>query len=1001
MSLKIIHTTIAALCCAGVLCAQNTYQSQNNFSPRYTEALHFYEQQNYTAALNIFDKEVSDNNATYAEKSNAAFYLAMCAKLVGNDNRAEMYFSDFMEKYPESIYMDEALMALGSIRFNNKDYKEALAAFEKIDAEKIEPSLLDEYHYKTGYCLMKSHRNEQAKSAFYQSLNSQTNYGKAATFNYGVLVFDEQNYDGAIEIFSGLLNDPEFQQSAIQYIMRIYLARRQYDKIVELYPQTDENANHKSKDGKENVKIFADAYYKTGNCGKAVELYESVRNNLSPEECYQLAVCYYEQGSLKNALANFEVAENANDTISQNALYHIGLCNMQLNDKNFAATAFRNAYKKDVNPQITEKALFNYIKIVYDTGFDPYNEAITILQDYINQHGDSENIDEAVSYLAKLFLMTNNYAKALKEIDKLSVKNDELKAAYQKINYSGAIENFKAKKYGDALTLFKMSTKYPQDDIMAADATYWTGECHYNKGNYAKAEESFSHFQKMKNATKSKNYVKAYYSIGYCYFKQKKYKDSERCFANYVKNESKSKGHTISDAYNRIGDCNFIRHNYDNAIESYGRAMSFGNNRDDYSLYYTALAQGAQNKLSLKVETLKKITNMSNNTAPLRINALYEMANTYSLNNENDQAITTYKQLVAEYPKSALTIKSKQKIGMLLYNQGRNEEAIQYLSEVVSKYPGTQEATESIAMLKNIYVENGNVDAYFDFVKSANIATSTSEEDSLTYASALKQYMDGNYDKAKKSFANYLQNHPQGAHYIDVNYYLGECYFNEKNYDKALTYYKNVFADKKSIHTEDAQLKAAKILQMNKKFDEAAAIYTAIVNNSEYDHYINEAEYELMTCYHETKQYELLAESATKVLNTANINEDAKKDAEYYHAVALFHMKKHDEAYKELSAVAKLNSGERSAEAKYLSCNILYLNKNYTEAEKQTFELINNFASYDYWVTKGFILLADIYVKTDNVFQARQTLQSIIDNHEGDDLKKEAQEKLDKIDKKQ
>jgi hypothetical protein len=67
-------------------------------------------------------------------------------------------------------------------------------------------------------------------------------------------------------------------------------------------------------------------------------------------------------------------------------------------------------------------------------------------------------------------------------------------------------------------------------------------------------------------------------------------------------------------------------------------------------------------------------------------------------------------------------------------------------------------------------------------------------------------------------------------------------------------------------------------------------------------------------------------------------------------------------------------------------------------AEKEVFDLINNIPSYDYWIAKAFILLADVYVQTDNTFQAKHTLQSIIDNYDGDDeLKDVARQKLREI----
>lgn len=74
------------------------------------------------------------------------------------------------------------------------------------------------------------------------------------------------------------------------------------------------------------------------------------------------------------------------------------------------------------------------------------------------------------------------------------------------------------------------------------------------------------------------------------------------------------------------------------------------------------------------------------------------------------------------------------------------------------------------------------------------------------------------------------------------------------------------------------------------------------------------------------------------------------------------------------------------AEAKYMIAQLQFDNEKLDDAEKSVFALSDTYASYDYWVAKGFILLADIYVKKDNIFQARQTLQSIIDNYEGQDL---------------
>ena len=61
------------------------------------------------------------------------------------------------------------------------------------------------------------------------------------------------------------------------------------------------------------------------------------------------------------------------------------------------------------------------------------------------------------------------------------------------------------------------------------------------------------------------------------------------------------------------------------------------------------------------------------------------------------------------------------------------------------------------------------------------------------------------------------------------------------------------------------------------------------------------------------------------------------------------------------------------------------------------FETINKSGSYDYWVTKSYILLGDIYFRQKDYFNAKATFQSIIDNTLSPEFKSEAQAKLNQV----
>ena len=67
-----------------------------------------------------------------------------------------------------------------------------------------------------------------------------------------------------------------------------------------------------------------------------------------------------------------------------------------------------------------------------------------------------------------------------------------------------------------------------------------------------------------------------------------------------------------------------------------------------------------------------------------------------------------------------------------------------------------------------------------------------------------------------------------------------------------------------------------------------------------------------------------------------------------------------------------------------------------TQAEKVIEKIVAD-ASSDYWLAYSFILWADIYYARGNNLQAKQTLQSIIDNYDGEDLIAVARSKYDAI----
>jgi hypothetical protein len=69
------------------------------------------------------------------------------------------------------------------------------------------------------------------------------------------------------------------------------------------------------------------------------------------------------------------------------------------------------------------------------------------------------------------------------------------------------------------------------------------------------------------------------------------------------------------------------------------------------------------------------------------------------------------------------------------------------------------------------------------------------------------------------------------------------------------------------------------------------------------------------------------------------------------------------------------------------------------ESEKKIYNLADSKTPHSYWLGKAFILLGDIYVQRNDMFQARATYRSVVDGYTpaDDGIVAEAQSKLEKL----
>jgi predicted negative regulator of RcsB-dependent stress response len=137
--------------------------------------------------------------------------------------------------------------------------------------------------------------------------------------------------------------------------------------------------------------------------------------------------------------------------------------------------------------------------------------------------------------------------------------------------------------------------------------------------------------------------------------------------------------------------------------------------------------------------------------------------------------------------------------------------------------------------------------------------------------------------------------------------------------------------------------------------------------------------------------------AADKVAANPDATSDLKAEAGSIVARNLLDGNDLDGAYAKFKTIAASSSNALGAEAKYHMAYVRHMQGRFRDAEKEVFELVKKYPAYDHWKARAFILLGDVYVQLDDRFQAKATLQAVIDNSTEPDLVAQARQRLDAI----
>ena len=1001
-TMKRILIPLCLILCTAFAGAQRTnrYETPQRL---FVEGKEFFNQKNYAGCidkLSDFKHQTKDPDLI----QEADYMIAASLFEQGVEGAMESLMA-FREKYPDARQKDVVNFYIATDYFEEEEYEKALFWLNESEIDNLSVEQQEVHTYRMAYALLQTGEAEKAYGHFARIAEIGDTYRQPSTYYMAYIDYQQGRYDDALTTFAQLKDDKAYQERALFYTMQIHFIQNNLDKaateakqLITEYP--------KSKDLGEAFRILGNASYRQGDYAQATAYLEDYMKQTEKPlrgDLYMLGICQFKAGDYEQAASLLEQTVYIEDALSQSAYLYLGQCYLKLHDKNNARMAFEAAATASFDRQIKEIATYNYALLIHETSFAGFGESVSIFEDFLNDFPQSKYSDRVNDYLVEVYLTTKNYAAALASIEKIKTPSQKILQAKQDILFQLGTEAFTNADMDHAIGLFSQAIALGAYDPTARNNAYfWRGEALFRQEEYGKAITDFRQYISNSRNTQSEMYSLSHYNIGYSYFKMKQYDEALGSFQRFASSAQTTNSNlTVADAHNRIGDCLFYNRRFSEAEQSYARAAQLQPSAGDYSVYQKGFLLGLQKNYTEKIAVMDRLITEFPESQYVD-DALFEKGRAYVMQENDTKAAASFEQLTQQFPESSLARKAGVQLGLIYFNGNQTAKAAEAYKRVVEKYPGSDESKVALQDLKSVYLEMNDIESYANYVNSldGNIRFEATEQDSLTYLAAEKLFMRGDNEGARTSMRRYLQTYPDGAFSTSATYYLANIAYNTKDYAEAKRLYDAVLQSGDTKFRETALLRKAQMEYKDKAYPAALTTYKQLLTVAENPVNKETAKVGIMRSAYMLSETPDVLFAVDALLKDKKLSPELKTEAHYSRAKVYLKEGKSKAAIEDLSMLSKDTRTVYGAEATYQLAQVYFDTKQDAEAEKVLMKFMEEGTPHQYWLARGFVLLADIFISKGDDFQARQYLTSLQNNYKAkDDIAGMIQERLAKLKK--
>ena len=570
---------------------------------------------------------------------------------------------------------------------------------------------------------------------------------------------------------------------------------------------------------------------------------------------------------------------------------------------------------------------------------------------------------------------------------------------YQHVTYFQGAEQFNDQLYKEAIRSFDKSTTFPLDRDTYLASNFWKGEALSSDKDYPEAIKSYQ-IVLAKAPADHELALKAKYGIGYAYFNLKDYKEALGYFKSYV-SEAPGKVSKLNydDAVLRLADCYYATKDYEQAVKYYDQVVIRKSPDIDYAYYQKGVVLGIMEKIESAKATLDVVIKQYPNSIYYD-DALFQKAQLDLQSSAYNAAVDEFSNIIKNRPNSGYVPYAIQKRALANTNLKRYDEAMSDYDIIFTQYLNHPVINEAIIGVKDPLTAMDKLDLlpkYVDAFRNAH-PESTSLED-IDFETAQSLVYSQKYAAAIEALNKFIKAYPKSDKIHEARSSLAESYFRNNDYDNAMTLYKSIAAEKNVSYTKAIQ-RLAEISYKQSAFEQSKNYYNLLQINARNKKERSIAWMGLTESYFNLAQYDSVIVYANEILDHGNPAPDASSKATLYLGKSAYQKGQNSDAIDYLLRTLNAAKDENGAEAQYLIGEIQYKEQKYKQSIETLYNLNKTF-QYKEWLGKSNLLIADNYIALDEIFQAKATLNAVIEKSTHAPSVEKAKQKLAELEGKE